>query len=215
MKKHSSRYFKHNGLSLALGNLKIGNDTLIFNMGSATDCPSLKRGYCKLGKKCYAYKAEHRYKGCKPYRDRQAKYWQECFASDFIVDFANILEKHPRALKDIKYLRLNESGDFYSQACIKKLSTISVWLLINHGIITYTYTAREDLNFKKAHFLVKGSSNNAGNNGECIAVPGSKLVAGSDIYYENGKQYELCKGDCRVCYLCKNKNGINIVFELH
>ena len=208
-------YFEHNGLKLSRGNLKSGKDTLIFNMGSATDCPSLKLGYCKLGKKCYAYKAENMYPQVKPYRDKQASYWKECFSSDFIVDFRNILKKHPKALKGIKYLRLNESGDFYSQACIEKLSLIAQGLFRNHSIITYTYTAREDLNFIDVYFLVKGSSNNAGNNGKCIARPTSKLIPGSNIYYEKGKQYELCVGDCRECYLCKRKNNINIVFEIH
>ena len=44
------------------GNLKIPSSTAIFNMGSATDCPSLKLGLCKAyfnGKHiCYAKKAE-------------------------------------------------------------------------------------------------------------------------------------------------------------
>lgn len=57
------------------GNLKIGKDTLIFNMGSAEDCPSLKNGYCKVGHRCYALKDEKIYPDCKPYRDRQATYW--------------------------------------------------------------------------------------------------------------------------------------------
>ena len=207
-------YYEHNGLKVSKGNLKIGKDTLIFNMGSATDCPSLKLGYCKLGKKCYAYKAENMYPQVKPYRDKQARYWKACFSNDFIVDFGNILKKYPKALKDIKYLRLNESGDFYSQACIDKLSTISSYLKVLFNITTYTYTARKDLDFSKAHFLVKGSSNNAGNNGKCIARPAAKLISGSNIYYERGKQYELCVGDCRECYLCKRKNNVDIVFKI-
>lgn len=212
-------YYEYNGLKVTKGNLKIGNDTLIFNMGSATDCPSLKLGYCKLGKKCYAYKAERLYPNVKPYRDKQASYWKFVTSRSFIADFTEIMRKHKRALKDIKYLRLNEAGDFYSQHCVAKLSAISLWLKRLFNITVYTYTARKDLDFSTAHFLVKGSSNDVGNNGKSIARPKLELEKQGTfehgMYYENEQHFALCEGNCRTCSLCKKKNNTNIVFPIH
>ena len=54
--------YRYNDLLLSNGNSKIGNDTMILNMGSAMNCPSKKLGLCKLGSKCYALKAEKLYK---------------------------------------------------------------------------------------------------------------------------------------------------------
>lgn len=51
--------YKQGQLEVKLGNKKIGNDTLIFNMGSAAECPSKSRGFCKLGKKCNLCKETH------------------------------------------------------------------------------------------------------------------------------------------------------------
>ena len=36
------------------GNSKIGKDTFILNITSATDCPTKKLGLCKIPKLCYA-----------------------------------------------------------------------------------------------------------------------------------------------------------------
>ena len=207
-------YLKHNGLNLAVGNLKIGNDTVILNMGSAMDCPSLKLGFCKLGKKCYAYKAEHMYPGVKPYRDKQADYWLTNTANHIICNLYTIAGKHEKVWSRIKYLRLNEAGDFYSQACVTKLNQIAKWLHDNYGITTYTYTAREDLDFKDAYFLVKGSSNDVGNNGKSIARLKPEFDE-NGIYHEKGKLYQECLGDCSKCTLCKEKNDIDICFAIH
>ena len=214
-------YLKYNDLEVSIGNRKIGNDTLIFNMGSATDCPSLKLGYCKLGKKCYAFKAERLYPNAKPYRDRQAKYWLNTSAHDIALDIFGLLQKYKMAASRIKYIRLNESGDFYSQECIEKLSKVVNILSgskFKH-ITFYTYTARKDLDFKDAEFLVKGSSNDAGNNGKCIARPKPELdkqgTFTHGMFYYKEEHFALCEGDCRTCMTCKRKNDINIVFAIH
>ena len=207
-------YLKHNGLLLANGNLKIGNDTLILNMGSATECPALKLGYCKLGKSCYAYKAERMYKNVKPYRDRQAHYWLNHSAFEIITDFDVVASKHKKIWARTKYLRLNESGDFYSRACIAKLNVIASYLKDHYNITTYTYTARKDLYFKDAYFLVKGSSNEVGNNGKSIARNKPNFDE-NGLYHEAGKAYHECKGDCSICTYCKEKNDIDICFAIH
>lgn len=220
-------YYKSNGLELSHGNLKLGKDTLIFNMGTAADCPSAKLGLCKLGRKCYALKAERLYKGCTPYRERQAKYWQEVTASQFVADFTAIMKRHSKALQAVKYLRINESGDFYGQSCIDKLDAIARDLSLCFGITVYTYTARQDLNFDKAfYFHVKGSGHLKGNNGKTIAMPKKAITAAMVNHHEIVKQeerkgsiqnilYRVCPMDCRGCNICKERNHLNVVFPLH
>ena len=64
---------------IATGNKKLPTTTAIFNMGSATDCPSLKKGLCTAvtEKKvtCYALRPENFRPLVLPYRRRQEKYW--------------------------------------------------------------------------------------------------------------------------------------------
>jgi hypothetical protein len=38
---------------LSFGNSKVGNDTAIFNMNAALDCPSEKLNFCQHAKSCY------------------------------------------------------------------------------------------------------------------------------------------------------------------
>ena len=79
------------------GNKKLPKTTAIFNMGSATDCPALKKGMCqafarnpqgKMKLVCYAKKAEVQYYTMVlPYRRRQEKYWKDHSAEDFAISF--------------------------------------------------------------------------------------------------------------------------------
>ena len=101
---------KINNFEYTIGNKKIGKDTLIFNMGSATNCPSKKLGLCKHCDKCYALKAEKMYPQVLPFRQKQEKYWLNTSIDLIIDDFVLALTKH----KNIKYVRFNESGDFHS-----------------------------------------------------------------------------------------------------
>ena len=206
-------YYKYCGLELSNGNTKIGEDTLILNMGSATECPSLKLGFCKLGNKCYARRPEVFRPGRLPYRQRQAAYWQNTSADDMITHFVNVFLKHPALKKRVKYLRINEAGDFYGQECVSKLNKLAAYLKIMYGIQTYTYTARKDLDFAGVAFTVKGSGHDSCPDGKTIARPKSKLAGNK--YSEKGREYVVCPADCRKCTACKLNNGLNIVFALH
>ena len=139
---------------IAFGNKKLPKTTAIFNMGSAMNCPSDKLGLCKLSKECYAKKAEVMYKAVKPYRDRQASYWLKNTALTFVVDFLQSIEK--KRLKP-SHLRLNESGDFYSQNCVIKAEKIASELK-KYGIKVYCYTARKDLDFSACKSLIINGS---------------------------------------------------------
>lgn len=197
--------------SVSNGNSKIGKDTLILNMGSATNCPSKFLGLCRIpAGKCYALKAERLYPTCLPCREKQSDYWLNTEVWKIIEDFDTLLLKHKTLKARVKYLRFNESGDFYSQDCIKKLSVIALYLKEHYGIITYGYSARSDLDFTNVFFNVKGSDHSQGN-GQCIA---RKIKKGVKQYHENNKTYFACPGNCRNCKLCKT-TAFNVVIRLH
>ena len=217
-KKQSTPIYKHNGLEVKLGNFKLGDDTLIFNMGQAHRCPSLKRGYCKLGKKCYAYKDEIRYHHHVPdYRDRQEKYWKNHTGTEFYADLRHILETRKRAKKPlskvIRYMRFNESGDFWSQKCIRKLNIIAGLLRRDYGIKVYTYSARQDLDFHGIGFKIHTSGWNDGAHGMTLAC-NARFLHGKKALWIDGKRFVVCPMDCRKCHVCK-KTDLNVVFPLH
>ena len=235
VKRNSTVYLKRNGLEMSLGNAKLGNDTIIFNMGSATNCPSRKLGFCLLGNNCYAFKAENLRKQVKPYRDRQEAYWLGNNAMDIGMDIINaLMSRRVRVdgklvpmMDTIKYFRFNESGDFHSQECVKNLDIIAS-MLAYYGIVTYGYTARKDLDFTNVNFLVKGSGHDNSNNGTTIARPAATLKAWGvgvidtrpgewlrEAYIEKGRSYSVCPGDCTICDLCKTPDNNDIVFPLH
>ena len=229
MKKSRTKYYTHEGLEMARGNHKIGEDTLILNMGPAIGCPADLLNKCACADVCYAKRAEVQYPCTRAYRRRQKFYWLRTDADKIFNDISHILEnKRTRVngvlkplAKSIKYLRMNESGDFWSQKCCNKLDHIARRLRREYNIITYTYTARDDLHFRNAHFAVKGSGHFHGNNGACIVRTQDELkhASGGAIYstFINGRQrhFAICPGDCSKCTFCKEFNDLNIVFPLH
>jgi len=202
-------YKLNSGLAMALGNRKL--DDLIFNMGSATQCPSMIKGFCKLGLNCYALKAEKMYPACLPSRVRQESYWLNNSAKKIADDILTLAAKHKRAFRNVTAIRFNEAGDFHSQACVDKLDKVAGYVRAVTGWMVYGFTARKDLDFSKVvSFLVKGSSHDAGNNGTAIARHPKYIEA-----YEQSSEYYVCPGSCRKCSVCKQANGANVVFPLH
>ena len=196
----------NNILKISNGNLKLGNNTLIINMGTAKECPSAALGMCnavKSGAKCYALKAEQLYKQVEPYRQRQFSYWRNNTATKIANDI--IMKIASRRSTPIKYVRFNESGDFWDQLDVKKLDTIAKKLK-NFGIVVYGYTSRKDLDFKNVSFLVKGSGHNKGNNGMTTILDKNDPIP---------EGYKLCPGSCKTCNLCMVDKKFNIAFRKH
>ena len=185
------------------GNAKLPKTTMIFNMGTSKDCPSRKKGLCSCAALCYARKPERIYPSVLPYRERQAKYWQNTMVDTICWELSEVIRK-----KRIKptHFRFNESGDFYSQECIEKMSFIAEYLLQEYDIVTYGYTARKDLDFSNASFIVKGSNNNAGNHGKTVVIKDKGKLP---------KDFHLCPGDCKACSLCSAEKVYNIAFIQH
>ena len=216
---------KINNFEYTIGNKKLGKDTLIFNMGPATNCPSKKLGLCKHSKKCYALKAEKMYKATLPFRQRQENFWLTNGPAYKAYWLVQALKKH----KGIKFIRFNESGDFTSQRCIEDL--IQMTRLVNFkipGVMFYGYTARQDLDFSNLpdNLTVTGSSFMLDNNfspyfnvstHEYISID-RKLDTSekNNAYMATLKPYDvICKGDCTICNYCKASRSLNIKVAMH
>ena len=178
-----------------IGNKKLGRDTAVINMNSATDCPSEKLNLCAVCKICYAKKPEKQYPSVLPYRRRQER--------DFDNQSANQINFTIKKHKKVRYLRFSESGDFKNQAAVNKMSAISD-LMDKRNIKVYGYTARKDLDF----------SNISAN----MAVNGSGFMVSNNFYpvdkFSSSDKYR-CLGDCRKCNICKTPHNINIAVEKH
>lgn len=184
---------------LSNGNMKVGDDTLIFNMNAAVDCPADELGLCPVFDICYARKAERQYRDVLNYRRLQEEVWKMTGPGEFVAAFVAVAKSKSRP---VLYFRFSESGDFESQADVDKMAEIAR-LLSLEGIKTYGYTARRDLCLEglREFAVVNGSGFMASN--EFRAVP------------EFTKKNLRCPGDCRGCTLCKRPLGRVIEVEVH
>lgn len=177
------------------GNIKIPSSTAIFNMGAAENCPSKALGLCaacKAGVKCYAMKAEWLYPEPLPYRLRQEEFWKQVTAEEFALQFIAI--NSCKIHKPLNALRLNESGDFWSQACVDKAEAIAR-ILKQYGIVTYGYTSRSDLSYKRLKALrLSGSGFKTKGIVNVFKIIETKA--------DKPKGYGLCPMDCNICTRC-------------
>jgi hypothetical protein len=227
---------KRDGLAFNAGNLKIGEDTLIYNMGSATECPSAILGLCDLAHKkhggngkCYALKAEAMYPQSKAFRNLQALQW-ETWSAAKIAD-ALFTEIHARRNRKtpIRFVRFNEAGDFYSLSCVRKAGRIAGYvaeLCKRAGLPVvrfYTYTHRSDifqgpglagiLASLPRNFTINGSGFKVHNEFRVLPITRAARDA-----RENGTKVNkfTCLDDCSRCSLCKVRGaGITIIQALH
>lgn len=179
------------------GNTKLPKSTAIFNMGSAHNCPSRHRGLCTFSEgECYAFKAEIQYPDCEPYRTRQEGVWRTFPAYSLALAF---LDSFKRKRHEITKLRLNESGDFWTQACVDKAEKIAR-ILADKGIVTYAYTHRSDLDFSNIKALrLRGS------NFKREELFGSFITIEKDYVRQAGDV--ICPADCTDCTLCSDYDG--------
>jgi hypothetical protein len=127
----------------SLGNRKLPNTTAIWNLPSGKTCP-MATEQCK--KWCYAKKAEKLYPQVLPFRERNLKLSQQ-------DDFIKLVNKELSQVKNIKQVRIHESGDFYNQQYLNK------WIKIaktNPNIIFYAYTKCYHFNYlnRSKNFIV-------------------------------------------------------------
>ena len=187
------------GNILSFGNKKLPKTTMIFNFGSATECPSKKLGLCKVVKICYAMKAERMYKSVLPYRNRQLHYWTNTDARTIADNFIAVIRK-----KKVKALRFSEAGDFYNQANLYKFTQVCQLIKAKlPELRIYGYSARHDLDFTelKKYAVIQGS--------------GFVISNAFTVVNEIDTSKPFCKGDCKTCNLCQFETGLNIQVKKH
>lgn len=200
--KGQSKWNLGNMQVFSYGNTKLPKETLIVNITSATNCPSEKLGFCKCSDVCYAKKCERLYKA---YLHKNTLiesfmwFWDDKEVMEMLVHY--IINSPIK----IKYVRLNEAGDFPDQQSVKRWDKIGNWLYKQFGIKTYCYTCREDLDFKGVHFIVNSSSPN---------IKGHRwfFCVNKEQFNQLPKGSVKCKGNCRVCKLCYDSHYQGVIY---
>ena len=137
------------GSVFPFGNIKLSHEVLIVNMTSALHCPSAK--FCPIGKNaCYAFNDER----------RRESYWQRNARNEIMFDMArenpakwkyifwfirNYIDKARNAGVIVRYVRLNEAGDFKTADDVRRFDEFAAELKRDYGIETHAYTANKDL----------------------------------------------------------------------
>lgn len=185
------------GIVFAYGNTKIPRSTLIVNLTSALHCPAKKRGLCKVDRKCYAKKDERIYKNYENKNLQVEKWINSASTIDIIKLMTVYIENAPERITKI---RLSEAGDFICQNQIRQWDKIAEHFKREKNIVTYTYTARADLDFSVApNIIVNGSLPHilgAARMYKCI--PANVF---DNMWDLKTGQYK-CPGSCKVCSLC-------------
>jgi len=183
-------------MMVQFGNKKLPKTTMIFNMGSATNCPSKKLGLCKVCNICYAMKAEKQYPDCLPYRNRQEAFYAKHDSIDIAKYFIQAIEWKMNSKYPVDAIRFSEAGDFSNQAMVDKLMV--VFSLIKKAfpkIRIYGYTARKDLNFTE---LMKFATVNGSN----------KMISNEFKAVDTFTDGNLhCQCNCDTCTLCHVAKG--------
>jgi len=95
---------------VGIGNAKIGGNTVLLNMSTAGNCMSAILGTCKLGPngQCYALRFEKQWPVALGKNIRHEKQWA-CLTP---LGIAQGLKKISKAMPKVKYIRVNEAGEF-------------------------------------------------------------------------------------------------------
>ena len=188
----------------SLGNKKIGQNTIIFNMNPAKNCPSKLLGLCKHPKRCYANVAERLYPACLPFRLRQELYWDSNSTEAIANNFLTSLMRH----KKVKYIRFSEAGDFKSQKDVDKFYQIADILYgIKPNITIYGYTSRKDLLYQtKKNVILAGTGFTIDNQFTPVDNYGDSKRTGL---------IHKCANNCKICDFCKKSRGIYIETLYH
>ena len=194
------KYIEFSGQAFAYGNTKIPRSTLIVNLTSAENCPSKKHGLCQVVGCCYALKCERIYPNYK-HKNLVMEHWLNTTSTENIITLMSAYIDN--APETINLIRLDEAGDFTCQNQVRQWNKIAKFFCETRGIRTYTYTARTDLDFREApYIMVNGSLPNiAGAAREYKCIPPQMF----DNIELNKGEYK-CPGNCQVCSACSSLN---------
>lgn len=193
------------GMHVSKGNTKV--PFYIFNMNSATDCPSLESERCQAAGNCYAIRPENFRPSVLPYRRRQEIIWKHSKAAEIAKA---LMELHSRRRKGAeKVFRFSESGDFRSPRDVEKMGLVSE-ILIDEGWESYGYTSRTD--FDLSPLLERKVYVNVSNSDGDWKSKGANQFKMVDI--PSGNSF-VCGGDCSKCSVCRKVRGKTIEVIKH
>lgn len=197
-----------------IGNLKIGDDTIILNVNHALNCFSSKNNYCENCNCCYAKKSSTNYKNSCLYGLASEINFNRLSVNQII----KAIEKTIKEAKNIKFIRFNEAGDFKSFNQFLKANEIAKYFFEAYDIVTYTYTHNKELlKHKEAiknSYIVMNWSIKAGEGFKSAITCNNP----SDLpkYLSEPDKYIICKGKCHNCSYCKDKDDLRtVVFINH
>lgn len=190
--KPKARALVLGGIGIALGNRKISKGVGVWNLPAIETCPG-KTKMCEA--KCYARKAERHYPQVLPARHRNLRAAQE----DFVGRMVKLI-----CLSGVQWLRIHESGDFFSQEYLDK------WIEISRSLPGVRFLA-----FTASHFL--DFTDVPANLSILFSVWPDTLVlpAGRKAYAGTGEGWKCPKdcgpGECTFCW----EQTEDVVFDLH
>ena len=208
-----------NDSPFVFGNLKLPNTTAVLNICAASVCSSRMLGLCQLkdpDRECYAIREERVYPNCITSRMKMQEYWDRNSAWTIAED---LLALNETKRTKVTALRINECGDFRHQADVEKAELIAHYLK-KHGIRTYCYSARTDLDFSECNDLVVNGSGAMVHNRFQVSYSTFKnpIAPGWVAEDKDGAQIPcafLCPGDCGRCSVCQFRRGRNIAVSIH
>lgn len=198
----NAKYNLGNMQVFSYGNRKLPAETLIVNITSAQNCPSDKLGLCEISNVCYAKKCERIYKNYLA-KNLTIERWMQLWSDEQLKEILTVYIQN--APHTIKYIRLNEAGDFLDQESVNRWSNIAEWAFNTFNIKTYCYTCREDLDFSDVKFSVNGSkpSINSDRHFICLNVNDFRNLPKGTV---------VCKADCKICKLCYDSNYKGVIY---
>jgi len=228
---------------LGAGNSKVGTDTVIVNMSSATECMSRILGVCPLGDDCYALADEKRFDDIRVANDLHGVQW-DCATPEEMAFALMSVQKNDSS---IKYVRLNEAGEIRNLPTMKgllkrvkpedqeklkgvddilKLKQLGA-ILLDQGsdLLLYTYTHRRDISDQMkdlgTNIVIQGSGFMVDNAFMPLSFKGFMAVedeiesgAPTVMGYSRDK-VKQCFGSCRECMWCKVNDSSFIYLPIH
>lgn len=176
---------------------------MIVNITSAHNCPSDNLGLCPHSKVCYAKKCERIYKSYLAKNLLVEELMNKWSKEDIIEILESYINNCPH---EIKYIRLNEAGDFPNQQSVDLWDEIAEYFDNYYNIKTYCYTCRSDLNFCHIiHYNVNASITS-------IHAQRYFLCVDKETYAQLDPKVVKCKGDCRICSLCYKSSYKGVIY---
>ena len=196
-------------LKVSFGNRKLPKDTLIFNLPARMTCPG-KTELCS--RVCYALKAERQYT-C-PVRNVLTARMGNLEASRRLDFTDQISDQIQKGLKNIKRVRIHESGDFYNQAYLDK------WYEIAHAfpeLRFYAYTKSFNLDFstRPANFWLIASLDSSTTSAQLARYKARERFFQNSFTIVDRGTRATCPGDCSICSKCWTRTGLDITVAQH